>query len=93
MTTSEEEVLQSKIRKLLWLCNQTCADIRFQISNLASNLNRATVNELIQCNKIISKLKDTNLQFQFKRLQENLNLAVYSDASFVNLTDGASQGA
>ena len=47
LTRSETKVLQSKICKHLWLCHQTRPNISFQTSNLASNLNRATINELI----------------------------------------------
>ena len=66
--TSENEVLQSRTSQLLRLYNQTRPDINFQVSNLASNLNSATVNELIQCNKTISKVKDTDLKLQYKKL-------------------------
>ena len=91
LTTSEKEVLQPKIGQLLWLCNQTCLDISFQISNLASNLSRATINALIQRNKIISKVKDINLKLPYQMLQGDLKLVVYTDVSFGNLTDGSSQ--
>ena len=47
LTRFETKVLQSKMCKHLWLCNQTRPNISFQTSNLASNLNRATINELI----------------------------------------------
>ena len=60
---------------------------------MASNLTRASINELIQCNKIISKVKDINLKLPFRKLQGNLKLVVYTDASLGNLTDGSSQGA
>ena len=93
LTTYEKEILQSKIGQLLWLCNQTRPDISFHISNLASNLNRATINQLIHCNKIISKVKSNNLKLQYQKLQGDLKLVVYTDASFGNLNDGGSQGA
>ena len=84
LTTYEKEILQSKIGQLLWLCNQTRPDISFHISNLASNLNRATINQLIHCNKIISKVKSNNLKLQYQKLQGDLKLVVYTDASFGN---------
>ena len=91
--TPEKEVPQSKIDQLLWLCNQTRPDFSFRISNLASNLKTAAIHELIQCNKTISKVKDIYLKLQYKKLQGNLKLVVYTNASFCNLTDGSSQGA
>ena len=54
---------------------------------MASSLNRATINELIPGNKIISKVKYINLKLQYQKLQGNLRLVVYTDASFCNLTD------
>ena len=69
LTTSKKEILQSKIGQLLWLCNQARPDISLQINNLAS-----TINELMQCNKTISKGKDINLKLQYHKLQGNLQL-------------------
>lgn len=60
LMTSGKEVVQSKIGQLLWLCNQRRPDISFQIRNLAYNLNKVNVNELIHCNEIILKVKDTD---------------------------------
>ena len=91
LTTSKKEILQSKIGQLLWLCNQAHPDISLQINNLASNLSTATINELMQCNKTISKGKDINLKLQYHKLQGNLQLVVYTDVPFGNLTEGSSQ--
>ena len=60
---------------------------------MASNPSRATINELTRCNKIISKVKGIDLKLPYQKLQGNLKIVVYTDASFGNLTDGSSQGA
>ena len=88
LTIPKKEILQSKVGQLLWLCNQTCPDISFQISNLASKLKRSSINELIQCNKIISEVIDINLKLQYQKLQASLKLVVYTETSFGYLTDG-----
>ena len=73
LATSKKEVLKSKISQLLWLCNQTCLDISFQISILASKLSRDTINELMPCDKIIPNIKDINLKLQYQKLKEIIN--------------------
>ena len=54
--------------------------------------NRATVDHLLQANKVIRKLKSEALQVKFPRLGEltNLKLLLFNDASFANLPDGTS---
>lgn len=60
-TTTEKEVLLSKIGQLLWLRNRAHLDVSFQSVIWHPTL-RATINELIQCHKTISKLKYINLK-------------------------------
>ena len=55
----------------------------------APKLNRTTINELIECSKIISKVKDINSKLQYQKLQGNFKLIVYKEASFGELTDGS----
>ena len=55
----------------------------------APKLNRTTINELIECSKIISKVKDINSKLQYQKLQGNFKLIVYKEASFGKLTDGS----
>ena len=61
ITASEKEILRSKIGQLLWICNQTLPTVSIDGSNVASNLKRATIKELLKCNKIIAKSKITAL--------------------------------
>ena len=36
----------------------------------------------MQCNEVISKVKCINLKLQYQKLQGNLKLVVYTDASY-----------
>ena len=83
----QKDILQSKIGQLLWVSNQTRPDVSFNVSDLASKLNKATTKELQQCNKIISQL-DTSYKLTYQKLKNHLKLYVFTEASFGNLEDG-----
>ena len=93
LNENEKSILQTKIGQLQWVCNQTSSDISFDTSTLASSLNNATVSEIKLCNKLISKIKNNKITLKYKKLVNNLELFVYTDASLGNLKDGGSQGA
>ena len=92
LNKNEKSILQTKIGQFQWVCNQTRSDISFDMSMLASSLNNTTVSEIKLCNKIISKIKN-KITLKYKKLVNNLELFLYTDASFGNLKDGGSQGA
>lgn len=92
LNENEKSILQTKIGQLQWVCNQTRSDISFDMSMLASSLNNATVSEIKLCNKLISKIKN-KITLKYKKLVNNLELFLYTDACFGNLKDGGSQGA
>ena len=92
LNKNEKSILQTKIGQFQWVCNQTRSDISFDMSMLASSLNNTTVSEIKLCNKLISKIKN-KITLKYKKLVNNLELFLYTDASFGNLKDGGSQGA
>ena len=93
LTESEKEQLRSKIGQLLWITSQTRPDISFDVSNLAINFNKATVKNLLEVNKAISKAKSDSLGLTFQRLTGPISITIFTDAAFGNLQDGGSQGA
>ncbi|XP_078490921.1 uncharacterized protein LOC144747058 [Ciona intestinalis] len=95
VTAVEKELLQRKIGQLLWVSSHTRPDISFDVCVLATNFNKATVKDIVHCNKVIRKLHNEDLKIKFMSLGdvEKLKLVVYSDAAFANLHDGGSQGA
>ena len=61
---------------------------------LRSTSKNATVNEIIQANKILEKAQKENLilRFSLKGNIKNFKIIRLNDASFGNLSDGSSQG-
>ena len=62
------------------------------MSTLASNLNNATVIEILYCNKIISKAYHNSYQLNHKKINEEQKIVVYTDSSCGNLKNGGSKG-
>ena len=62
----------------------------FDASNLAASVKGATVQNIIEANKVIHKLKseEVALKFQFLGDENALELVIFSDASLGNLPDG-----
>ena len=94
VTETELNTLQSKIGQLLWMGRQSRPDILYDVCNLASSLKNATVENLIETNKVIRKIKSEAIQLKYQKLgkKEELKLLVFSDASLGNLADGGTQG-
>ena len=65
----------------------------FEASNLAAFVKGATVQNIIDDNKVILKLKseEVALKFQFLGNENALELVIFSDASLGNLPDGGTQ--
>ena len=62
----------------------------FDASNLAASVKGATVQNIIEANKVIHKVKseEVALKFQFLGDENALELVIFSDASLGNLPDG-----
>ena len=92
ITSNEKDQPRAKIGQLLWVSNQTRPDISFDVSNLASKLENATIADIKYCNKIISKVTSNSCELKYQKLKGNLKFILYTDASFGNLENGGSQG-
>ena len=93
LTEQEKTVLRSKIGQLLWVNNQTRPGISFELCHLSTNFENATVNDIIQTNKVIKKLKQSPGHVTYVPIENDPKIIVYTDASFGNLVDSGSQGA
>ena len=92
LTKDEITELRSAIGKLNWL-NRTRPDLSYDVCELATNLKIATVEHLIQANKVIRKAKQNEVRLYFPKLDLNdIKVRVFTDASYGNLPDGGSQG-
>lgn len=94
LNEKEKDQLRSKIGQILWVARQSRPDVMFDASNLASGLNKATVQTIHEANRIVCKLKSKKVVLIFQHLGSDsaLRMIVFSDASFGNLPDGGTQG-
>ena len=94
LTQTEKDALQSKIGQILWIARQSRPDVIFDASNVASSFKGATVQTLIDANKVIKNLKSDNVTLKFQQLGSNdkLKIVIFSDSSLGNLSNGGTQG-
>lgn len=94
LSEKEKDQLRSKIGQILWVARQSRPDVMFDASNLASGLNKATVQTIHEANRIVCKLESKTLVLNFQHLGSDnaLRMIVFTDASFGNLSDGGTQG-
>ena len=92
LSAQERSILRSKVGQLLWLAKQTRPDIAFDVATVASRLSISTVEDMKRVNKIIRKVQSEQVNLNFHDLGEQMELLLFSDASFGNLADGGSQG-
>ena len=92
LTNSEFDMLQSKIGQILWVARQSRPDVMFDACMLSASLKDATVQNIIEANKVVRRLKSEKVALKFQYLREKLQLVVFSDASLGNLPHGGTQG-
>ena len=65
----------------------------FQVSNISARVTKATLQDIREANKIIKFAKSNRSFITFPSLHlPSVKVTIYSDASFNNLCNGASQG-
>jgi len=92
LSREEQYAFRAIVGQLNWLSSQSRPDLAFDVCQLSTKLNSATIKDLIQANKIVKKAKNAELSLVFPNLQSPLHLLAYCDASYANLPDGSSQG-
>ena len=94
LNSEEKQKMQATIGQLNWLSTQTRPDIAFDVCDLCSRINCATVDDILSLNRVIRKLKSRDVNMNFSKLTDlgALSVQCYSDASFGNLVNGGSQG-
>ena len=83
-----------KSDQILWVSRQSRPDTIFDACHLASSLKNATVNNILEANKVIKRFKSETVELKFQHLGDitKVQLLAFSDASLGNLPDGGSQG-
>ena len=92
LLAKEQSILRSKVGQLLWLAKQSRPDIAFDVTTLASRLHVSTIEDLKCVNKIIRKVQAEQVCLNFHDLGEDVELLLFSDASYGNLVNDGSQG-
>ena len=55
--TDTKDLLQSQLRKLLWICSKTRPDIKFDVCQLGTNFQNSLEEEIKYVNKVATHLK------------------------------------
>ena len=93
LSENEKQLLRSKIGQILWIAKQSRPDVLFDVCVLASSVKDAKVKDILQVNKLVSRIKSNPVSLKFPNLGEKPpTLVIFSDASFGNLPNGGSQG-
>ena len=87
LTAEERTSYLSLLGKLSWLSYVTRPDLKFDVYTFSRKNKSPTVQDLLDLNGVVSKLKQVKY-VRFPRLQlKNLRIVVFADASFGNLDD------
>ena len=79
--------------QLNWIASQSRPDLSFDVCDLSCRIKNAKVADLLRAMKVIRKAKASRVSLKFPDLDlSTMKVVIYSDASYGNLPDGASQG-
>ena len=93
LTPEEKKQYRAMVGQLSWIATQTRPDISFDVCELSSVFEKATVEDMLRANKVVKKVQDRAVAVRFPKLSDrNLTVECFSDASFGNLSSGGSQG-
>ena len=93
-TLNKEEItqLRSIIGQINWVANQTRPDVCFENLELSVSMKDPKIEDIIKANKVVKKLRYDDSYVCFPQLGKikQMRLALFCDASYANLSDGAS---
>ena len=95
LSTEEKTSLKKLAGKLLWVSTNTRPDIAFDVCKVSNPGKSPKVNAIIEANNTVRKLKLSTGCITFPSIGKvkDMQVLVYSDATYASLEDGASQGA
>ena len=92
VTEKERTQLRAVLGGLQWLVTQTRVDGMIDVNLLQSKVVSATVETLLSANKVLRKLRQGPAKLYSRRIEGQVNLIAWSDASWANRQDGKSTG-
>ena len=94
LATEGEKELRGITGRLNWASGISRPDIGYNVSEMSSVIKNARVKDLLKANKTLKYLNNTHTNIKFPKMSslKDLKIVMYSDASFMNLSDGGSQG-
>lgn len=93
LTTEEQKTYRKIVGQLNWAVQGSRPDLAFELVDLSTKLNKATVTDLTRAIRNVGKLKDIEVIQTFPPLQSNIEedweIFLFSDASLGNINDGS----
>ena len=89
----EKKLYQQLLGKLQWISSQSRPDIRFAVLECSLMASRPSVEDIVQLNKVVKKLKKQTLKIYFAIPPgdvKDLRIIAFSDAALSNLPDKTS---
>ena len=68
LNRKEQSAYRAICGQLNWICTQSRPDISYDVCQLSTKLNDATVNDILLANKVVGKVKREKISLKFKRL-------------------------
>lgn len=89
LSKKESTVLRSIAGKLNWIVQGTRPDVAFELIDLSTKFNKATVSDLNRAIKVLRKTQDGDAKLCFQALHnvKLWKLIVFTDASFASLNE------
>ena len=83
---AERKTIRKVVGELLWVSLMTRPDLSFEVNRLSANITVATIRDLKDAKLLIEKAKANPLKLNFTKLgaKEDLEIKLYTDASFNN---------
>ena len=93
VTEKERTELRGLLGALQWLVGQTRPDGNIDVNLLQSQVTKATVDTLLEGNKILRKLRQNHeVTLRTRKIEGEIIFIAWSDASWANRKDGNSTG-
>ena len=89
LTDEELTDLRKMVGGINWVVRATRPDLSFELIDLSTKFKKGVVDDLVRARKVIQHLKESESKIFFPKLDiSSLELLVYTDASFANVSNG-----